>query len=110
MRSVFAAVAGFAFALSAVPAVAEPDLPASDNSAAARDSIEPQPPEYIGYCWMEADGTIRMFLRIDQQYGDRRIVGHTYPEYRPSDPDYQKILDHVGPMKPGDNRPVPPWP
>lgn len=104
MRSVFAAVAGFAFALYVIPATAEPDVPASGT---AGDSIEPQPPQYIGYCWMEADGTIRMFLRAE---GPGGIVGHAYPEYRPGDPDYQKILDHVGPMKPGDNRPVPAWP
>lgn len=59
---------------------------------------------------MEADGTIRMFLRVEMQTGDKRIIGHALQDYRPDDPQYEEILRHVGPMRPGDRRPVPAWP
>lgn len=65
---------------------------------------------YIGDCKMEADGTIRMFLRAETQTGGGRIVGHVMQEYRPGDRQYEEILEHVGPMRPGDRRPVPAWP
>lgn len=72
--------------------------------------VETLQARYIGECWMEADGTIRMFLRAETQTGGGRIVGHTIEEYRPDDPKYEEILKHVGPMRPGDRRPVPAWP
>ena len=30
--------------------------------------------------------------------------------YPPSDPNYLEVLKHIGPLKPGETRPVPPWP
>lgn len=65
---------------------------------------------YIGECWMEADGTIRMFLRAETQAAGGTIVGHVLQEYRPGDRQYEEILQHVGPMRPGERRPVPAWP
>lgn len=65
---------------------------------------------YVGECRMGADGTIRMFLRVDMQTGGKRIQGHAIQEYGPDDPQYEQILKHVGPMRPGDRRPVPAWP
>lgn len=59
---------------------------------------------------MEADGTIRMFLLAETQTGGGSIVGHAIQDYRPNDPHYEEILKHVGPMRPGDRRPVPAWP
>ena len=71
---------------------------------------ESRQPQYIGECWMEADGTIRMFLRAEKQTDGNTIVGHGLFEYRPGDPQYEEILKHVGPMRPGDRRAVPAWP
>jgi len=59
---------------------------------------------------MEADGTIKMMLRAEAKTAGGHIVGHSFLEYRRGDKDYRMILDHVGPMQPGDHRPVPPWP
>lgn len=78
--------------------------------AAAPSPVETHKPRYIGECRMEADGTIRMFLRVEMQTGDKRIIGHALQDYRPDDPQYEEILRHVGPMRPGDRRPVPAWP
>jgi hypothetical protein len=129
MRCAVGLVAGLAYALAAAPPLAEdtPPVPPvgaaskyphrvgegpSENSATVPDTVKqpPRPPDYIGDCWMEADGTIRMLLRVAMKYGDRSIVGHTYLAYPPDDKDYSKILAHVGPMRPGDRWPVPPWP
>ncbi len=77
---------------------------------AAAPSPGQRRPRYVGECKMEADGTIRMFLRIYMQTGGKRIQGHAIQEYRPDDPQYEQILKHIGPMRPGDRRPVPAWP
>lgn len=64
-------------------------------------------PEYIGICWMEPDGTIKMRLRVE---GPGGIVGHSLLEYAPTHPDYGSIMKHVGPLKPGEIKSVRPWP
>ena len=56
---------------------------------------------------MLADGTIVLLLRAEGPggaIGDGRL---TYPK---SHPDYQKIQSHLGGLKPGEHKPVPPWP
>lgn len=69
-----------------------------------------QQARYIGECWMDEDGTIRMFLRAEAETDGGTIVGHALQQYRPGDEQYEEILKHVGPMRPGDRRPVPAWP
>lgn len=90
------------------------DAPASPpgliEDAVAPPRVETQGARYIGECWMEADRTIKMFLRAETQAGGGGIVGHVLQEYRPGDRQYEEILKHVGPMRPGDRRPVPAWP
>jgi hypothetical protein len=61
----------------------------------------------IGSATMAADGTITLDLMAR---GDRGQVGEARFVYRPGDKDYQSILDHVGPLKPGESKPVRPWP
>ena len=67
----------------------------------------PPMPEYIGVCWMEDDGAIKMRLRAE---GPGGMVGHAMMEYGPRHPQYAEILDHVGPLKPGERKQVRPWP
>lgn len=64
-------------------------------------------PASIGTCSMEADGTIVLRLRAEAPGG---IVGHALLKYPPDHPEYQSILDHVGPLKPGETKSVRPWP
>jgi hypothetical protein len=55
---------------------------------------------------MAADGTITLTLRAtgNGAVGDGQLV------YPPTHPQYETIKKHVGPMKPGEQRPVAPFP
>jgi len=59
-----------------------------------------------GMATMRDDGTIVLDLRAESPQGD---IGMTQFEYPPSDPEYQAILDHLGGLKPGESKSVPPW-
>jgi hypothetical protein len=37
-------------------------------------------------------------------------VGDAVLVYSPTDPQYEEIKKHVGGLKPGEEKPVPPWP
>jgi hypothetical protein len=64
------------------------------------------PPETIGVATMEKDGTIVLQLRATGP----GVMGDALLKYPPSDKDYKKILDHLGGLKPGESKPVPPFP
>jgi hypothetical protein len=71
---------------------------------ACRHQIEPQS---IGSAHMDPDGTIVLLLRAEgpgNVHGDARLV------YPPGHKDYRMVLDHAGGLKPGETKPVPPWP
>jgi hypothetical protein len=61
------------------------------------DVIAPPP---IGDIEMLGDGTLKMLFR--HPWSTKNIA--------PGDPDHAKTLAHVGPMKPGDKKLIPPWP
>jgi hypothetical protein len=61
---------------------------------------------FIGQATMEKDGTIMLWLRAEAPNGS---VGHGWIEYPPSDPMYRSVLEHVGGLRPGESKPVPPW-
>ena len=55
---------------------------------------------------MQEDGTLVLDLRAEASggtLGDARLV------YAKDHPQYADILEHVGPLKPGQRKPVPPW-
>lgn len=60
----------------------------------------------IGVCWMEADGTIKLDLRASGP----GLHGRGLLSYPPNDDQYNEILSHIGPLKPGERKPVAPWP
>ena len=64
-------------------------------------------PASIGSATMEQDGTIVLMLRAE---GPGGTVGDAMFRYPKTHPDYQKTLDHLGGLKPGESKPVPPWP
>ena len=71
--------------------------------------VEPAPADatrhrVIGQATMQPNGIIAMQLRIEDPVSG--AVGHAYPRYAPGDPEYQKVLDHLGPFKPGETKPV----
>lgn len=61
----------------------------------------------IGTATMEADGTI--VLRLIAR-GPGGIIGHGMLRYPPTDPKYRDILAHIGLLRPGESKSVPPWP
>jgi hypothetical protein len=58
-------------------------------------------PGSIGTALMSADGTITMTLSAPGQQG--------VAAYRRGDPQYVRILSHVGGLQPGQKKPVPPF-
>ena len=60
----------------------------------------------IGTATMDPDGTIVLLLRATGPgvVGDGRIT------YAPTHAEYQNVLKHLGGLKPGESKPVPPWP
>lgn len=61
----------------------------------------------IGVAEMTKNRTIILQLRAEDAGG---TVGEGYFTYAPTDPQYQKILDYVGPLKPGQSTSVRAWP
>jgi hypothetical protein len=56
---------------------------------------------------MKPDGTIVLQLRATDDSG---AVGDGLITYPPGDPRYAEVLKHLGGLKPGEEKPVPPWP
>jgi hypothetical protein len=79
-----------------------PEPPAEKPATAATASADS-----IGSAKMKEDGTIVLQLRAE---GPGGIVGDALVMYRPDDPKYKETLDHLGGLKPGEEKPVPPWP
>lgn len=101
---------GLILALSALHSVcAISGAPAAEQSEttpsqATRPMAQEAP---IGVAWMEKDGTIVVELF---RTGDGQSV-HALWRYPKSDPEYRKMLDHLGPLEPDGKRvPVAPWP
>lgn len=65
-----------------------------------------QKTDAIGTATMSDDGTLTLRLRAETNgmHGEGVLV------YPPGSKDYDAILKHVGPMKPGEERAVLPWP
>ena len=55
---------------------------------------------------MEPDGTIVLRLRGE---GPGCIRDDGLLRYPADHPQYRSVLDHLGGMRPGENKPVPPW-
>jgi hypothetical protein len=64
-------------------------------------------PASIGVATMSPDGTITLQLRAEGAGG---IVGDAVFVYKPGDKMYAEIKQHIGDIKPGETKPVPPWP
>ena len=67
---------------------------------------DPSPlPKFIGTASMAADGSVTINLGMT---GDGKYVDGTFT-YKINDLDYEKILKHIGGLKPGETKPVTPW-
>ena len=68
--------------------------------------------KFIGIASMEEDGTIALKLFRTKFVGKdgKEYWTEGYFRYEPSHPKYQKILEHIGELKPGESKNVLPWP
>lgn len=73
------------------------------TSKAKKSDVQP---ECIGVANMSQDGTITLLLRAQSPKGD---LGDALLTYAKSDPRYAGILKHIGGLKPGEEKPVPPF-
>lgn len=56
---------------------------------------------------MAVDGTITLNLRAE---GSRGEIGDAALAYKRDHPQYRQVLDHLGGLKPGEDKCVRPWP
>lgn len=63
-------------------------------------------PRSIGVATMLPDGTIVLDLRAEGAGG---TVGHGRLTYPPDHRDHASVLRHLGGLRPGEVKPVPPW-
>lgn len=61
----------------------------------------------IGVATMREDGTLVLQLRAETDDG---VIGDALLEYPPSHPKYREVLEHVGPLDPGEEVVVRPFP
>ena len=61
----------------------------------------------VGVATMDNDGTIVLRLRAE---GDGRTVAESELRIKPKDPNYDSTLQHLGGLKAGETKLVPPWP
>lgn len=64
-------------------------------------------PASIGAATMRPDGAIEMQLRAE---GSGGTIGDALFVYPPDHPQYGEIIAHLGGLRPGETKPVPPWP
>ena len=62
--------------------------------------------ESIGVAIMKRDGTIILNLRAESPIG---IQGDAIFEYKPDHPKYKMIIEHIGGIRPGEEKTVPPF-
>ena len=83
-----------------------PLLSCSRHPSRAASGGGDNPPASIGSATMKPDGTIVLRLRAAQP----NMVGEALLEYHPGDPRYSETLKHLGGLRPGETKSVPPWP
>jgi hypothetical protein len=63
---------------------------------------------FYGVATMAPDRTIKMRFRAPLP--DCGGFAEGALEYKPDTPDYQEVLRHIGGLRPGETKEVPPWP
>lgn len=79
------------------------DTPSPSN--ADRPPAKPQP-DNVGSAYMQDDGTLEMSLRTETDDG---MIGEAFLVIPPSDARYADMVAHLGGIKPGEGRPIPPF-
>ena len=71
-----------------------------------RQAAKPAPDTNIGYATMDADETIVLDLRATAP----GVHGEAQLRYPKGHQEYDAVLKHLGGLRPGESKPVPPWP
>jgi hypothetical protein len=74
-------------------------------SGAALCAENPEAKPSIGVATMLQNGTILVGVGGPDAARARAVL-----MVEPGDTNYQSIIDHVGGLKPGETKPIPPWP
>lgn len=77
------------------------------SAPAAAPAAKKEAPRSIGSATMTADGTIKLMLRAESASG---AVGDALIVYPRGHAKYDYVLKHLGGLKPGESKPVPPFP
>ena len=88
-----------------------PDVVVADSKPKAKSHSKKKKkplPEYIGEASMSRNGTITLNLGVYDD--DANAVGLAQQVYQVGDKDYREVLEHLGGMKPGEDKGVKPWP
>jgi hypothetical protein len=95
------------FLLFSVVACAQEEISMTNDTHQVTQQND-QTGDFIGFARMEADGTL--VLRLDAYLDNSETAAHGYFRYSPDHPRYEETLLHVGPIKPGEEKLVRPWP
>lgn len=68
---------------------------------------QPAESDFIGSAFMDSRGVITLYLRGESPDG---TIGDARIEYYPDDHDYADIVRHLDGIRPGETRPVRPFP
>ena len=81
----------------------------ADAVPPSADDRPPQkaPSGNVGSAYMRPDGTLEMSLRTETTDG---TIGEAFLVIPPADPRYKSMVAHLGGIKPGEGKPIPPFP
>jgi hypothetical protein len=82
--------------------MADPTSPQNADRPPARPE-----PENVGSAYMQPDGTLEMSLRTETQDG---TIGEALLVVGKDDPRYAGMVKHLGGIRPGEGRAIPPFP
>lgn len=88
------------------------DAPRQPETPKQPPALPDKPPaskaaESIGTATMLDDGTLQLHLVAR---GEGGMIGDAMISYPPHHPQYAYVLEHLGGMKPGESKSVPPFP
>ena len=111
LRTLLALAALLVLALAGCNCNKPPQAAANNNTNAATQNTGTNSkaplPKSIGSATMKKDGTIVLQLRAT---GEGGLVGDALFTYKKGHHRYDKIIERVGGLEPGQSKPVPPWP
>ena len=69
-------------------------------------SLTPAPAASIGTATMLKDGTVIYYQRFKTNDAGEQLIPARFP---PGSPGYQDAIQHIGGIKPGESKPIPPY-